>query len=358
MNILIVTGGTGGHIYPALALADAAKEKYEDLNILFVGNDDRMETSVIPAHGYAFKALHASGLNGNVFHKGKALFLMGKAYVQALSIVKQFKADIAIGFGGYVSAPLMLAAHHEGVACMIHEQNSVVGFANRKIAKYMDAIVICYERLYKDFDQNKTKLLGNPRASSAMQVPFDINYFHSLHLSEHKPLILVVMGSLGSTSMNTVMCEALPKVDPRYQILFVTGKDNYEEVKKNMVQQDNLHVVDYVKQLQIMAKVDLIICRAGATTAAEITALGTPSIIIPSPYVAHNHQFYNASVLAQQKAAFMIEEKNLKQENLIQKIEQVMGNEKLRESMSKQAKALGFPNASKDILSWIDDMKR
>ncbi len=357
MRILIATGGTGGHIYPALALADAAKKRYRNIEILFVGNDDRMEASEVPSHGYAFKGLHASGLTGNVLNKCKALLLMMNCYRKACKIIDEFQPDIVIGFGGYVSAPVMLAAHHKKITTMIHEQNSIVGFSNKKVARYMDAIVICYEKCFDEFGKERTRLLGNPRATNAVQTSFDKEYFLSLGLTMDKPLILVVMGSLGSTSVNAVMKEALPKVSDDYQILFVTGKNNYEEIH-TQIHAPHVKVVDYVKQLDIMAKVDLIICRAGATTAAEITALGTPSILIPSPYVAHNHQFYNASVLVEKKAAMMIEEKDLCTDVLNEKIEQIMSNEILRTSMKQAALALGKPNASDDILDWCDEMKR
>lgn len=355
MRMLIATGGTGGHIYPALALADAAKKRYQNIEILFVGNDDRMESVEVPAHGYAFKALHASGLVGNPLQKMKALALMMKAYRKALQIVDEFQPDIAIGFGGYVSAPVMLAAHKRHVKTMIHEQNSVVGVSNKMVAKKMDGIVICYEKCFEEFGTEKTRLLGNPRASSASQVTFHEEYFNSLGLNKQKPLILVVMGSLGSTSVNNIMKEALPKVNKQYQILFVTGKNNMQEMKA-CIHQENIFIVDYVKQLDIMEHVDLIVCRAGATTAAEITALGTPSILIPSPYVAHNHQYYNASVLVDQHAAFMIEEKDLNATTLSEKIDRIMGNQQLQADMKQHALALGKPNASEDILAWCEEM--
>lgn len=357
MRMLIATGGTGGHIYPALALADAAKRRYNDIEILFVGNDDRMEAREVPAHGYAFQGLHASGLTGNVFNKCKAVLLMMNAYRKACRVIEEFQPDIAIGFGGYVSAPVMLAAHHKKVTTMIHEQNSIVGVSNKLVAKYMDAIVICYEKCFEEFGRDNTRLLGNPRASNAVQTSFDKEYFTSLGLRMDKPLILVVMGSLGSTSVNAIMKDALPQVSDRYQILFVSGKDNYEEMR-SQIHAPHIKVVDYVKQLDIMAHVDLIICRAGATTAAEITALGTPSILIPSPYVAHNHQFYNASVLVDQKAALMIEEKDLNAAILSQTIDAIMSDEVRREAMRHAALSLGKPNASEDILNWCDEMKR
>ena len=357
MRLLIATGGTGGHIYPAIALADAAKKRYDDIDILFVGNDDRMEAKEVPAHGYQFKGLHASGLTGGIVNKMKALLLMAKAYRKALRIIEDFKPDIAIGFGGYVSAPVMLAAHKKHVKTMIHEQNSIVGVSNKMVANYMDAIVICYEKCFEEFGREKTRLLGNPRATNAVQVKFDESYYRSLGLSMDKPLILVVMGSLGSSSINAIMKDVLPKIDNKYQILFVSGKNNYEEMK-SVFPQDNIKVVDYVKQLDIIAKVDLIICRAGATTAAEITALGTPSILIPSPYVAHNHQFYNASVLVEKKAAYMIEEKDLNATVLDEKIKLIMDHPAIKEEMHQHALALGKPNASSDILDWCDEMKR
>ncbi len=358
MRLLIVTGGTGGHIYPALALAEAAKQRYQDLELMFIGNDDRMEATLIPQAGYAFTPLHTSGFTKGLAHKAKAAAQMMKARTQAKKIIKQWKPNMVIGFGGYVSAPVIMAAHALHIPTMIHEQNSIAGASNRFASRCADGIVICYERLFDTFDRNKTRLLGNPRASSALAVPFNEAYFHSLGLKKDKPLILVVMGSLGSTSVNALMCEALPKINSAYQILFVCGKGNQREVMKQLPKQSNLRVVEYVSQLEIMEQVDLIICRAGATTAAEITVTGTPAIIIPSPYVAHNHQYYNAQVLAQHKAAFLIEEKDLNATILNEKIETIMNNPKLRAQMRAAAKELGYPNAATDILNWIDEMKR
>ena len=357
MRLLIATGGTGGHIYPAIALADAAKKRYPDIEILFVGNDDRMEAEIVPNHGYAFEGLHACGMTGNVFHKMKAVTLMGKAYLKALKIMDRFQPDIAFGFGGYVSAPVMLAAHREGVVTMIHEQNSVVGMSNKVVAKYMDAIVICYEKCYEEFGREKVRLLGNPRATSAVETKFDAQYFQSLGLKEDKPLILVVMGSLGSSSIYEMMKDVLPTIDSSYQILFVSGKDKFAEVK-SAFPQENIVVVDYVRQLDIIEKVDLLICRAGATTAAEILALGSVSILIPSPYVAHNHQFYNASVMVEDGAAEMIEEKDLSPETLKAKIEAIMNHPAKRESIHQNALRLGKPNACSDILDWCEELLR
>lgn len=355
MRILIATGGTGGHIYPALALADAAKKRYKDCEILFVGNRNRMEATEIPARGYNFIGLDASGLVGGIIGKVKAITLMGLSYVKARKIVKDFKPDIAIGFGGYVSAPVIMAAHSYKVKVMIHEQNSIVGKANKLCMKFADAIVACYESILEECGPSKTRLLGNPRASVVNEKPFNQAYYDSFGLDPKRPLLLVVMGSLGSTTVNDAMIQALPELDKNNQIIFVCGRGNFEKVSKQM-NQENIKVVEYVDQLAIIEKVDCIICRAGATTAAEITAFGIPSVLVPSPYVANNHQFYNAQVLVDKKCSFMIEEKDLNAQNLLNKVSRILENTKLKEEMKENAKKAGFPNASKDILDWVDEL--
>ena len=201
------------------------------------------------------------------------------------------------------------------------------------------------------------RLFGIPRATRAVETKFDAQYFQSLGLKEDKPLILVVMGSLGSSSINEMMKDVLPTIDSSYQILFVSGKDKFAEVK-SAFPQENIVVVDYVRQLDIIEKVDLLICRAGATTAAEILALGSVSILIPSPYVAHNHQFYNASVMVEDGAAEMIEEKDLSPETLKAKIEAIMNHPAKRESIHQNALRLGKPNACSDILDWCEELLR
>ncbi|MEG0841067.1 MAG: undecaprenyldiphospho-muramoylpentapeptide beta-N-acetylglucosaminyltransferase [Erysipelotrichaceae bacterium] len=353
MKMVIATGGTGGHIYPAIALADAAKKRYADFDVLFVGNDDRMETTEVPSHGYRFYGIHASGLTGNVVNKLKALKNLVVCYHQAKIILKKEQPDIVIGFGGYVSAPVILAAHALGIQTMIHEQNSMVGAANHLLAKRVDKIVVCYEKAMDEMPKNKTRLLGNPRASLARLMPFNETYFTSLNLSLDKKTILIVMGSLGSSSMNKIMVEACKKIPSEYQVLYVCGKNNKADLKNQF--NENIVVVDYVNQLEILSHIDLIICRAGATTLAEITSLGIAAILIPSPYVAHNHQFFNASVLKNHHAALLVEEKDCNAEQLEKSIHEIMDDECKLETMKAASKELGFPSAASDILDWIDE---
>lgn len=350
MKIAIVTGGTGGHIYPALALADMARKVDEKTEILFIGNDNRMEAQLIPQAGYRFQSLHTSGLTAGIVNKVKAVVQMVAASGKAKRYLKDFKPDIVIGFGGYVSAPVMFSAQSLGIPTMIHEQNSIVGKANKLVMNKVTSIVTCYEKCQEVFPKDKIQLLGNPRATIAKEAHLDQKYYDSLGLDLNKRLILIMMGSLGSSSVNELMKEALKDLDSSLQVLYVCGKDNSDDL--NLFDgQDNIHVVDYVDTLKIYPKVEGLICRAGATTIAEITALGIPSILIPSPYVANNHQFYNASVLVDAQAAEMIEEKDLNSKTLQQKMNQVFLNAERYSVIRNNALKLGKPNAAYDIVA-------
>ena len=216
-------------------------------------------------------------------------------------------------------------------------------------------MVVCYQRCLDELSGKNVRLLGNPRAGVVQQKPFNEAYYHSLGLDESKPLVLIVMGSLGSTSVNDAMVEALNEVNDDVQILYVTGKMNYE-VMKNRFKLKNIKVVPYVDQIAIMEKVDCIICRAGATTSAEITAFGIPAILIPSPYVAMNHQFYNAKVLVDKKCAFMIEEKDLTGKQLYEKLSRILHHPNLVETMRKNMLANGYPNACADMIAWAYEL--
>ncbi len=353
MKICLVTGGTGGHIYPAIALADKFKHLYSNCEILFIGNDDRMEASVIPSFGYRFQSLHTSGLVGNIFQKGKAIGQMFSARNKAKAYLKDFSPDIVIGFGGYVSAPVMMAATSLSIPTMIHEQNSIVGKSNQLVMNKVDAIITCYEKCEETFPKEKIHLLGNPRATIAKEAKLDMDYYLSLGLDPKKKTILIMMGSLGSSSVNELMKSALKDMDPSLQFLYVCGRNNADDLHL-FDGQEGIHVVDYVDTLKVYKKIDGMICRAGATTIAELTALGIPSILIPSPYVANNHQFYNASQLVDRHAAYMIEEKDLNAKNLHRSIEDLFMNDKEMQKVSQQARLLGKPNAAYDIISMCE----
>lgn len=353
MKICIVTGGTGGHIYPALALAQIWKEQDPSLSVSFIGNDNRMEAELVPARGYDFYPLHTAGLAGSVIDKAKAVLLMLKARKQARKILQELKPDAVIGFGGYVSAPVMLAAEKLQIPVIMHEQNSIAGKANKIAMNGADAIVTCYEKVQESMPKEKVHLLGNPRATLAARAKPDEDYFASLGLKPDKKTILVVMGSLGSESVNALMKEALKDLDPSLQVLYVCGKDNDLDLFPG---QPDIHTVPYADTMRLYGKLDGMICRAGATTLAELTALGIPAILIPSPYVANNHQYYNARILVDRHAAEMIEEKDLNPETLRKAIDSAFLNEHNRRELAANARAMGKPSAAVDMIDLIQSV--
>lgn len=354
-KICIVTGGTGGHIYPALALAQIWKEQEPDTDIFFIGNDDRMEAQIVPAAGYRFLPVHASGLAGSFVNKIKAVFKMFKARSKAKKYLKEEKPDLVIGFGGYVTAPAAMAASSLGIPFMLHEQNSVIGKANKLVASKAAGIVMCYDKAQKEFGDKKACLLGNPRASLAARVKKDEAYFKELNLDPSLPTILIVMGSLGSSSINKLMKEALSKVDPSLQIVYACGKDNADALH-SFDEFKNVHTVPYVDALRLYGMLDGMVCRAGATTLAELTALGIPAVIIPSPYVAENHQYYNAKMLVDEDAAIMLEEKDLNADSLSKAIETAFLDENKRQSLKAHALKAGKPHAAQDMIAWANSI--
>jgi UDP-N-acetylglucosamine--N-acetylmuramyl-(pentapeptide) pyrophosphoryl-undecaprenol N-acetylglucosamine transferase len=352
-KICIVTGGTGGHIFPALALAGIWKQTDPEVSLFFIGNDDRMEKDLVPAEGYPFFSVHAKGFAGSWADKATALMLQLSARNHAHDILKQEKPDLVIGFGGYVSAPVLAAAKSLHIPVMVHEQNSVVGKSNKMAARKADAIVTCYPEA--KFDHPNVRLLGNPRASYAVMDHADRDYFLSLGLKPDKKTLLIVMGSLGSASVNTLMQDALKGLSKQWQVLYVCGKDNSGTLDL-FPDNPDIHTVEFVNTLKIYPFIEGMICRAGATTLAEVCALAIPSIIIPSPYVAENHQYYNAKKLADEHAALMIEEKDLNAKTLREAIETGFENEENRQAMAENARKLGAPNAAQDMIDWAEQL--
>lgn len=351
----MVTGGTGGHIYPALALADTIKRMEPDTYIWFFGNDNRMEAQLIPEKNYPFVPLHASGLVGNVLDKAKAVGLMMQAYQKAKKTLKENQPDVVIGFGGYVSAPVLLASRSLGIPAVIHEQNSIIGKSNKLVMNQTNLNIVCYQKAYEEFGKERTLFLGNPRATTAFESEADEDYFAKLGLDPDKKTILVMMGSLGSSSVNGKMTEALRGLDDSLQFIYVCGKDNEEDLH-TFDDLKNVKAVPYIDTLKIYKKLDGIICRAGATTLAEITAIGLPAILIPSPFVANNHQFYNATMLVEQGAADMIEEKDLNPKSLKAGIENLFLNSDRMKAMRSASSNMGKPNAAYDIAQACFDL--
>lgn len=355
MKVVVAAGGTGGHLYPALALVEYIKKQQPDSKFLFIGTKDRLESQVVPQLGYDYVGLNVKGLVGNPLKKAFSALLFLKSIRTAKKVIRKFAPDIVIGFGGYPSASAVEAAADLKIKTMIHEQNSIIGLTNKILIKKVDKIICCYQKAYHDFPKNKTLLLGNPRASVIChEVPHDIH--DKYHLDKNKKLVTIVMGSLGSKSVNETMKSAMDQFKNKtYQVLYVTGKPYYEEMKQ--YENENVKIVPYIDDMpSVMHATDLIVSRAGASTLAELTALGLPAILIPSPYVAKNHQEYNALELVNGHAAKMILESDLQVEKLLSTIDSIIDDETALNVLKDNAKKLGKPNACQDMYNVILEM--
>ena len=345
MRVILTTGGTGGHIYPALALTtEIMKDPHAE--VLFIGSQDRMEAKLIPEAGYRFIGLNLQGFNGNSHDKLQALKLNREARKECLKIIQEFKPQVIVGFGNYVTVPVIQAGKKLGIPCVIHEQNSLPGLANRYLSLLATKVITSYPQTEKYFPASKVELLGNPRASQACRQKKDPNVIKQLGLDPNKKTVLIVMGSLGSHSVNKVMVETLQLLGNKdFQIIDVTGEDDYQDLSSKVPPYSNIKILPYCDQLSLMANSDLIVCRGGATSASEIMAIGLPSIIIPSPYVPNNHQHYNALAMVNAGCAYELPEQELTAASLVELIQRLIYDDKGLAEVRKKAEELGFPLA-------------
>lgn len=353
MKITITTGGSGGHIFPAITFADALRDKHQ---IDFIGNDHKMESWIVPEHGYQFHAIHNQGLQGSALDRVKAVAGQFKAISAAKKVLKQINPDVVVSFGGYVTLPVVLAASKLGIKVVIHEQNALVGKANRMASKHASTLITCYEESFKE--DPRTHFLGNPRASLIHE---EIDYkpaYKELNLSEDLPLVLCVMGSQGSQSMNVIFKDFVKQFNSEdVQVIVVTGPNNYDEFMSGLGEvHHNLRIVGFVDQRALLPKLDLILCRSGASTIAEIQSFGIPSILIPSPHVANNHQYYNAKSLEDVGACVLIEEKNLDGKTLNKAITDVIHNESQKESLKVNVAKMAKPDALSDMVKLVEGL--
>lgn len=346
----MVAGGSGGHIYPALALAEALKEKGH--SITFIGSNDRMEKEVIPEKGFEYIGLDVYTTRGGILQKIKSLLSIAKAYFECKRILKGF--DLAIGFGNYISVPVMEAAISLKIKTVIHEQNSFVGRANRMLDKKVDLIIGCYDEVLSQFENPNIKILGNPQSSKAYHLEKDSNVLKDLGLDPDKKTVVIFMGSLGSASVDKVLLEYFKMLDGSYQVIFATGKAHYEKILSEVKQNDYLKIFERIDGAAVMKNSTLLVSRAGATTLSEISAVGIPSILIPSPFVPNNHQYYNGKALVDKNAAIMIEEKDLNASRLNDTINNVINDEERLKTLSQNARKMGNPNVLDDIIDAIE----
>lgn len=354
MKVMIAAGGTGGHIVPAVSLADILMKEKPDTKIYFFGSSNRMEATVIPEAGYRFYGVQMTGMTSGVSAKLKSAYSLVKARRACQHLLELQKPDILVAFGNYISVPIVGAAKKMGIPVILHEQNSFAGKANRFLSGKADAIVCCYESNLEQFPKEKCRVYGNPAATLAAEAAFDKEEIRRIGLDPEKPFVVFMMGSLGSSSVSEVIDEACEMFDSTYQIVIAAGKDNDYEFKTKDT--GRIKIVPFVNGRSMLKGCALAVTRAGATTMAEIGAIGTCSILIPSPNVANNHQVYNAKELADIGGAIMIEEKDLTAAKLAETVNRLMSNETERMRIRENARKAGKTDAAYQMIRLMEEL--
>ena len=357
LKAIVCGGGTGGHIYPALAIINKIKEKDKNAEILYIGTHNRMEKDIIPKYNIKYKSLVMYGFKRKLSLSNiKTIYCYLESIGRAKKIIKEFDPDIVIGVGGYVTAPVIMSAKKLGYKTLIHEQNSIPGMSNRHLEKYADKIALSFESSKTYFkDQSKLIFTGNPCGENALSAKkIDKK---ELGLTQSKKLVLIVMGSLGSVKVNEKIKMMLPMFNERdYEVLYVTGNNYYEEIK-NIKCPKNVKIVPYIENMaRVMKVTDLMVSRAGASTMSEIMSLEIPTIFIPSPYVTDNHQYKNAMDLVNKNASLIIEEENLKGDILVRTIDELFKDKLKYNKLKDNLKGIGIKNSSEKIYKVIKNL--
>ncbi|MCC0633193.1 MULTISPECIES: undecaprenyldiphospho-muramoylpentapeptide beta-N-acetylglucosaminyltransferase [unclassified Clostridioides] len=353
MKVLLSGGGTGGHVYPAIAIANKIRDEHPDAEIMFVGTEKGIESEIVPKYGFELKTVTVQGFKRKIdFDNVKRVFKLFKGLEQSRKIVKKFKPDVVIGTGGYVSGPVLFNASMGKIPAIIHEQNSFPGVTNKILSKTVTKVLTSFEDSHKRFPETAEEKLvftGNPVRKEILLSRKNIAR-KNLGISEEKKMVLCYGGSGGSRKINDAMRLVIKNmVNEDIAFIFATGKSYYEEFMES-ISNINLKpyqkVVPYLEDMaNALAASDLVIGSAGAISLAEITALGKPSIIIPKAYTAENHQEYNAKSIEKQGAGVAILEKNLTPESLNTAVFKLLGDRELLVDMANASKTIGRPEA-------------
>ena len=358
MKIIVSAGGTGGHIYPALAIIKKFQEMEKDLEVIYIGTHNRMEKEIVPKMGIKYIDLEIYGFSKtNILRDIKNISLIKKAMDKCLKLMKEFKPDIVIGCGGYVTYPVIKAAKKLNIKTFIHEQNSIPGKSNVYLSKFVDLVGISFKNSKNYFKKaKKVVYTGNPCGENALTVKKVSK--STLGFKPNDKLIIIVAGSLGSESLNNKFKAYLSTIDNEsYNVLYITGTNLYEEFIKDTKFSKNVKVVPFYDNLpSIMKDAYLVISRAGASTISELLALKIPSILIPSPYVANNHQYYNALDLANMKVSELIEEKNLNSNIIKVMINELVYNDELYKEFKNNLEKLNTKASSTIIYEEIKEI--
>ena len=371
MKVLIACGGTGGHINPGLAIADMIRKKYPDTEFLFAGTPKGMEAKLVPKAGYRLETIKVAGFQRkisleNIGRNAKALAYLATSGRRAKQIIEGFRPDIAIGTGGYAAGPVIRKAARMGIPTAIHEQNAYPGVTNKLLSKEVDYVMLTVEDALKFMDKSKFKysVTGLPvrsnintmsRSEARKKLGFDESF-----------TILSFGGSLGAGCINETMAEVIKwHTGKKLAINHIhgyggMGRETFPKAMKEAgipLKSDRLRITEYINDMDIcLAAADLVICRSGASTLAELQAAGKASILIPSPIVAGNHQYHNAMVLGNAGAAVVIEQKDVTKERMIAEIEKLYGNAEKVKEMSENAAKLHLTDTNDRIMAVVDEL--
>ena len=355
-RIIVSGGGTGGHIFPALSIADAIKRKYPAAKILFVGADNRMEMQRVPDAGYDIVGLPIAGFDRkNLLKNIKVLWLILKSQRMAKKIIKDFAPQVAVGVGGYASGPTLKMAASMNIPTLIQEQNSYAGVTNKILAKKAKVICVAYDGMERFFPHEKIKLTGNPVRKSLIDMRSNRSEaLRGMGIEEGKKCVLIVGGSLGARSINESIVAQLELIKANSDIQFVwqTGKLYFEEMKQRVAaagKPENLTITDFVSNMaEALSAADLVVSRAGAGSISEFALLGKAVILVPSPNVSEDHQTKNAMALVDKDAAIYVADANAKEELVAKAIETVRDKSKIA-SLEENIEKMGRPNAAEEI---------
>lgn len=356
LRVIISGGGTGGHIFPAVSIANAIREKRPDAKILFVGAEGRMEMQRVPAAGYEIKGLPIAGFNRkNLLKNVSVLFKIMKSRRMARQIIRDFKPQVAVGVGGYASGPTLNVAESLGIPTLLQEQNSYAGVTNKLLAKKARKICVAYDGMDRFFPKDTLLFTGNPvRQNLLEQTMTKDEAVRAFGLVPGKCTILIVGGSLGARTLNESVLGNLPLVRQQTKVQFIwqTGKYYSADIQAELKRRgcpDNLVVMDFISDMrQAYAAADLVISRAGAGSISEFCLLGKPVVLVPSPNVAEDHQTKNALALVQKDAALYVTDADARRTLLPLAINTVADHARL-ETLSQNILKLARPNAASDI---------
>jgi UDP-N-acetylglucosamine--N-acetylmuramyl-(pentapeptide) pyrophosphoryl-undecaprenol N-acetylglucosamine transferase len=355
-KFILSGGGTGGHIYPAIAIANELKLQFPDAEFLFVGAKDKMEMQKVPQAGYEIKGLWIAGLQRKLTLQNMMFPLkLATSLLESRKIIKSFKPNVVIGTGGFASGPLLQAAGSAGIPTVIQEQNSFPGITNKLLSKKANAICVAYENLERFFPKEKIVLTGNPVRQDLIDIDSKREEAIAFYgLDPNKKTLLVLGGSLGARRINQLIEKELQNfLSQNVQVIWQCGKLYFEDYKKH--NQQNVRVVDFIERMDfVYAAADVIISRAGASSVSELCIVGKPVIFIPSPNVAEDHQTKNAQAIVDSKGAILLKESELEGQFSIV-FEALLKDQGKQKQLSDNIKKLAMPNAVKVI---VDEIKK